>query len=249
MHNVDQKWLLLLAPDGKKFLVNTTQKKLSTHLGELDLENIKGTKIKSNKGFEFDVLRPSFVDFLYHLKRGPAVILPKDAAQILLNGGIGPGAKIIEIGTGSGWLSSVLAYFIGPKGKIISYEKEKRFAELAKKNFELLGLKNIDLKLEDARHANFSKYKNSIDAFIVDLAKPEDMLNSAAVALKQGGYFIAYCPQITQVLHLAKKLQDGFILEKVCEIFERNWIIKDKIARPQHDALSHTAFLCFARKK
>ena len=80
---------------------------------------------------------------------------------------------------------------------------------------------------------------------------PCDILKNAQKSLKVGKFLVAYCPQITQVIKFSSNLEKhNFKLEKVLEIQEREWNIKPKnnIARPQHNALTHTAFLVFARK-
>ena len=94
------------------------------------------------------------------------------------------------------------------------------------------------------------KSKNT-DLITIDLPEPWLILQHAGKALKAGKFLVAYCPQITQVIELSKHLnKHNFKLEKVLEVQEREWNVKpeSKICRPQHNALTHTAFLLFARK-
>ncbi len=44
------------------------------------------------------------------------------------------GEKILDIGSGSGWTSALLAYLVGKKGKVISLEIIPQLEEFAKKN-------------------------------------------------------------------------------------------------------------------
>jgi len=46
------------------------------------------------------------------------IIYPKDAGLILLFGGVKPGAKVIEAGTGSAALTSILAQYVLPEGHV-----------------------------------------------------------------------------------------------------------------------------------
>jgi protein-L-isoaspartate(D-aspartate) O-methyltransferase len=55
------------------------------------------------------------------------------------------GEKILEIGTGSGWQSCLIAYCLGGKGKLISLEIDKDLAEFGKKNVRKFGFKNISI--------------------------------------------------------------------------------------------------------
>lgn len=45
-----------------------------------------------------------------------------------------PGEKILDIGSGSGWTSSLLAEIVGPKGKIIAVEVVPELKEFGEKN-------------------------------------------------------------------------------------------------------------------
>jgi len=49
-----------------------------------------------------------FPDILMKLKRGPQVILPKDAGMIIAISGIGKESVCVDAGAGSGWLAVTL---------------------------------------------------------------------------------------------------------------------------------------------
>jgi len=240
---------LLIAPDNKRFIVERKpNQKLSTHLGMIDLSKLKSGKIKSNIGQIFIVLEANFLDLLQNSRRGPAVVLPKDAAVIITNSGLNCSDSVIDVGTGSGWLAAMLAHAVGPKGKVTTYEIRKEFAQLAEKNFKFLELKNVKIKLQDATQKINEK---NADLITIDLPEPWLILKHAETVLKAGKFLVAYCPQITQVIELSSHLnKHNFKLEKVLEVQEREWNVKpeSKICRPQHNALTHTAFLVFCRK-
>jgi tRNA (adenine57-N1/adenine58-N1)-methyltransferase len=240
----DMKFLLI-APDDKRYVVEMQKSKFSTHLGAIDLSKLKIGKIKSNTGQTFTVLPANFSDLLQHSRRGPAVVLPKDAAAIISHSGLSCGDSIVDIGTGSGWLASQLAHAVGPKGKVITYEVRKEFAQLAERNFKFLELNNVRVKLQDATKKIDEK---NVDLITVDLPEPWLILKNTGKALKAGKFLVAYCPQITQVIEFVSKLGNSFRLEKVLEVNEREWNVHDKVCRPQHNALTHTAFLVFSRK-
>ncbi len=54
-----------------------------------------------------------------------------------------PGNKILEIGSGSGYQSALLARCVGSKGKIITVELEVKLVEFSKKNLERAEIKNV----------------------------------------------------------------------------------------------------------
>lgn len=45
-----------------------------------------------------------------------------------------PDQKILDIGSGSGWTTAILAYIAGEKGKVISLERIKELCEFGRKN-------------------------------------------------------------------------------------------------------------------
>ncbi len=62
----------------------------------------EGSVVKSANGDAFLALRPLLIDYVLSMPRGAQVIYPKDAAQIVHEGDIFPGARVLEAGAGSG---------------------------------------------------------------------------------------------------------------------------------------------------
>jgi len=58
------------------------------------------------------------------------------------------GQKILEIGSGSGWQTAILACLVGD-GMIYSVERHPELAEFAKKNLKKLGISNVKIILGD----------------------------------------------------------------------------------------------------
>ncbi|MGC9200892.1 MAG: methyltransferase domain-containing protein, partial [Candidatus Aenigmatarchaeota archaeon] len=178
---------LLISKKGK-FLVKN--KKISTHLGLIDLTKEKGKKVKSSTGVEFFVVEPNILDIIENLKRGAQVILPKDIALIIAYTGLMPNWKVLDVGTGSAFSSIFLANYL-TKGKVITYEKDERFYKIAKENIENVGFKNIELKRGDV----FKKLKEKdFDLILLDLEKADKFVKKAFEILKVGGYLVVYSP-------------------------------------------------------
>jgi protein-L-isoaspartate(D-aspartate) O-methyltransferase len=57
---------------------------------------------------------------------------------------IQPHQRILDVGSGSGWTSALLAYLVGPKGHIYAVEKIPRLVAFGRKNCQSLGLDNIE---------------------------------------------------------------------------------------------------------
>ncbi len=181
------------------------------------------------------------------LKRGPQVILLKDAAAISGFAGIGAGDKIVEAGTGSGFLAIYLANIVGENGKVYSYEWREEFAKIASKNLEDASLANrVEIKQKNIFNGIDEK---NVDAVILDLADSENAIKPAFEALRGSGVLVGFHPNVEQ----AKKFtltckEQGFKETKVIETNIRNWLIREKGCRPANVGLTHTAFLSFSHK-
>jgi tRNA (adenine57-N1/adenine58-N1)-methyltransferase len=109
-----------------------------THRGSLSHDDLigapEGSVVIAAGGTGYVALRPLLADYTLAMKRGAAIIYPKDAAQILAYADIFPGARVLEAGAGSGALSAWMLRAIGPAGKLVSFERRPDFAEIAKAN-------------------------------------------------------------------------------------------------------------------
>ncbi len=184
-----------------------------------------------------------FPRMLERLKRGgPAVTLPKDAGIVIAYSGIGKNSKVIELGTGSGFMTVQLANIAK---EVITYEKRKEFVELALQNIRRAGLDNIVLKEEDV----FEKFdENDADLIFCDIAEAEKIAEKAHSALKKDGCFAAHCLNIEQAKTLILELRKYFKEVFMTECIVRDYEIRDFGTRPKHFGLMHTAYLVFARK-
>lgn len=201
--------------------------------------------IIGNKSFW--LLKPSLMDKLQALKRNAQIILPKDAAHIIINCSIEPGKKVVEGGIGSGSLTIALASMVSPNGRIISYDNRKNFIEHAFKNIEQANLQDlVSTKFKDITEGIDEK---EIDAVILDIPNPWDAVEHAWNSLKIGGYYCSYSPLISQLEKTVTKLRKfNFIEIKTIENLQRDLITTENGTRPSFNMLGHTGYLTFARK-
>src|ERR1700748_1429037 len=142
---------------GRRYTMSLTPgSEFHTHRGSIAHDAVigleQGSVIKSSNGAVFLVLRPLLVDYVMSMPRGPQVIYPKDAAQIVHEGDIFPGARVLEAGAGSGALTCSLLRAVGPQGRVVSYEVRDDHAEHASRNVAtFFGTRpaNWDLVIED----------------------------------------------------------------------------------------------------
>ncbi|MBI4015009.1 MAG: methyltransferase domain-containing protein [Candidatus Aenigmarchaeota archaeon] len=230
----------------RRVLVNTSAKSVNTDFGRIDLAKIKkyGQAVKSSTGDSFVALKPSFVDLLKKAKRGPQVVTPKDAAQIVALTGAESGWNCLDAGGGSGFLSLFIANIVKP-GTVTAYERTKESAEKIKSNAKLFGLGNIVVKNKDVLRG-FSEKK--LDLITLDMIGAEKMIKPCHRALKEGGWLAVYSPHIEQQLRCIKELDKLKMECATVENTRRFWKSKAGFTHPFHTQLAHTGFITVARK-
>jgi len=243
--------VVLIDSNLKKIIVDTSGKTDRIKgVGVLD----PSTLVKKEYGKQLEIgnktfwiLTPSLQDKLQGLNRLAQIILPRDAAHILMNCSIEPGHTVLEAGIGSGSLTIALASVVAPNGKVISYDVREDFIEHAMKNIKRAQLeKYVTTKLKDVTKKIDGK---NLDAVIFDIPNPWDAIKHAWKALKIGGYLCSYSPLISQVEKTVREMEKhSFIEIKTFENIQREMIVSPHGTRPSFDMLGHTGYLTFARK-
>lgn len=228
-----------------------------THKGQIRHDDIigkdEGTVVMSHVGGEYLCFRHLLVDHVLSMPRGAAVIYPKDAAQILVEGDIFPGAKVLEAGAGSGALSMTLLRAIGDHGKLISYEIREDHLDYAEDNVtEYMGghPENWDLRLGDLKDVTVVDTDGPVDRVILDMLAPWECLETVRDLLIPGGVFMTYVATVPQLMKVMEGIRElrCFTEPKAWESLVREWKVEGLATRPEHRMNAHTAFLVWARR-
>jgi len=238
-----RRYTMLLKPGGE----------FHTHRGIIALDDVvglpEGSVVRSTNGDQFLVLRPLLVDYVMSMPRGAQVVYPKDAAQIVHEGDIFPGARVLEAGAGSGALTCSLLRAVGPEGLVTSYEVREDHAEHARRNVETFfgaAPQNWQLVLADV-----ADYPGpEVDRVVLDMLAPWDVLGAVAGALVPGGVLIVYVATVTQLSKTVEALreQQCWTEPRAWESMQRGWHVVGLAVRPEHSMRGHTAFLISARR-
>lgn len=235
----------------KNFLIRLQPGKiLETHRGILSHDDLIGkqwgSQVFSHIGSPFYLLQPSLGDLIIATRRTTQILYPKDIGYILVTMGIGPGKHVIEAGTGSGAMTTALAYSVGPQGHIFTYEMRPDMMNLAQKNLSHLGLQDrVTFNLADIKDG-FEE--ENIPALFMDVPTPEDYLDQVRKALTPGGFFGCIVPTTNQLIRLVPALrQNNFAFIEICELSLRFYKPIPQRIRPTDRMVAHTGFLIFAR--
>jgi tRNA (adenine57-N1/adenine58-N1)-methyltransferase len=237
---------VLIDEKGRKFLVEGRE--LHTDRGLVKIEPGKGTAT-SHLDHKFVVLDPDILDIYEKMPRAGSFMLKKDIGLVLAYLGLGSGDIVVDAGTGSGGLALFMGNVIGNEGRVVTYEKNPEFAEVARKNIERAGLEGIiEVKVKDA-FFGFDEADSSVKAVTLDMPQAWKIIDEAKRILTRGGRIAVYTPYIEHAKKVHINLvQAGFTEIKTIESLEREIEFKTQGTRPMTSRVGHSGYLTFARK-
>ena len=241
----DREHLITLAPG------STFQFDRGT-LGHDEIIGVEeGSTIRTSNGSPVVLLRPRLADYVLRMKRGAAVMYPKDTGALLTWADVGPGDTVVEAGTGSGALTMALSRAVGPEGRVVTVEQRDDHATHARRlisgffegvpgNIELRAGDVVDVIEEIAP-----------DRIVLDLPEPWRVVDPAAAHLPGGGVFACYVPNVPQVQRVRAAIDGAgvFLAIDTFEILMRSWAVEERSVRPDHRMVGHTGFITVARKR
>jgi tRNA (adenine57-N1/adenine58-N1)-methyltransferase len=236
-----RKWVLK-AEIGREFHTDKGIVKLGDLLGKRF-----GEAISSSLGYSFKILRPTTFDLVMNVARPTQIMYPKDIGLIILKLGLSCGSRVIEAGTGSGAMTIAAASVVKPHGHIFTYEANPEFARIAKQNLMRAGLISyVTIKNKDAR-TGFDE--SEVDAVIIDLGDPWDVIPSAYASLAGGAPLVSFSPTINQVERTVISLRENnFVNVSTVEVILRPLRVEPGRTRPTTTMIGHTGYLTFAQK-
>lgn len=243
--------VFLYKDERRNYLLKVQGGRLHTDLGYLDLKDIAakefGEAVTTNLGEKFYILRPYLHEMIMKIKRQTQILYPKDIGIIMVRTNIFPGARVIECGAGSGSLTTSLANFVRPSGKVYSYERNEEFLKNAQKNIEKYGLSEyVEFKLREITDEFEEK---EVDFVMIDIGSQWDLIDAAHKSLKGGARLCAICPTFEQLTKTVFTLEEkGFTNIESMEILLRKILVRRGKTRPEQRMPCHTGWLVFASK-
>ncbi|MCQ2085454.1 MAG: methyltransferase domain-containing protein [archaeon] len=211
-----------------------------------DLEDGDAVEIVGRK---FNVFRPGVIELIESLDRGAQIITPKDASAILMECNVHAGCRVIEVGAGSGGLTTALLNAVAPTGHVHTIELKEQNAERALKNVKRVGLDAYwSYQIGDAKTVNVEF--DGADVLTTDMPDVENALDNLVPHLRNGGRICTYIPNCNQLENAVNALRErGFTDIRSMEIIRRGMDVHPGGVRPSFEMLGHTGYLTFARKR
>jgi tRNA (adenine57-N1/adenine58-N1)-methyltransferase len=243
--------VLATLEDGKTFLLRLAPgQQHSMHKGAIDHDDVIGRPwgdiLITNTGAPVYLLRPRWIDRMMKVHRRTNIMYPKDVAYILAALDVGPGSRVVEIGTGSGAMTIALARVVSPGGTVFTYDRREEFSELARRNCAVAGFEEgIEFRTRAAGDA----LEPDVDAVFTDVPEPWEELGVIHDALRGSGRYAAGVPTFNQAEQLAEGLAaSGFAMVETTEILVREILARQGRTRPAHRMIGHTQLVTTAVK-
>ncbi len=247
-------YVLFFFNDSKKWLMKVSKKQqFHTHIGIIDHKNAigkeYGSAIKTNKGKFVYLFKPTIYDYVMKSQRSTQIVYPKDLGYIAARTGLQSGQKVVEIGTGSGSLTTFLASIVKPRGHVYTYDVDSNFMEIAKKNIEKAGLtKHVTMEKLDLKTVKRVP-QTDVDLAVIDLGDPWSVLPQVRKMLKGSGALVAICPTMNQLEKLATAFHENEFYDIECtEQIVRTIEAREGKTRHSFRSIGHTTYVAFARK-
>ncbi|MEO2201511.1 MAG: tRNA (adenine-N1)-methyltransferase [Nitrosopumilus sp.] len=238
----------------KKWLMKISKKEsFHTHIGVIKHSDAigkeYGSRLITNKDKYVYLLKPTMFDYVMKIQHGTQIVYPKDIGYIIARAGIGSGQKILEIGTGSGSLTSFIASVVKPRGHVYTFDVDENFMAIAEKNIKKAGVSkyvtqhNFDIKTEKKLPLK------DMDVALIDLGDPWTIIPKVRQMLKGSGSIFAICPTMNQLEKLTMALvENEFTDIESTEHIIRTIEAREGKTRHSFQGIGHTTYLCFARK-
>jgi len=258
----DSNWMALREDDGRAYLVNNVPGEVKIKgLGRFDPSVLLkgyslGDRITVGQK-SLTIVEAALPEARRNMNRRAQTIGIKDSGFLISWMGIGTESRVLEGGHGSAGLAMNLANVMGSKGYLISVENRPEHAEVGRSNMERLAEFSTDfpswnlleMDLQNAA-SEVTQICGELDAAIIDIAEPWNVVSEISQTLRIGGRIACYCPTTAQLEKSWNKVEEeGLIVEFAGEIIERRWSKAGRGGvRPGNQPMGHTAFLLIAAK-
>lgn len=141
-------------------------------------------------------------DYPLQIGAGQTISQPSTVAKMLEMLAPKEGEKILDIGSGSGWTTALLASIAGEKGLVIGLERVGGLVKFGRGNLKKYGFKNVEIMRAGAK---LGLANQKFDRILVSAAADE-FPNELASQLKTGGKLVI--PIENYIYEVTKKDDD-----------------------------------------
>ena len=118
-----------------------------------------------------------------------ALILEPFTERLLRDAGVGPGLRVLDIGSGAGDVAMIAARVVGPSGAVVGVEREAATLSAARARVAKAGISNVSFVEADIAHVPSSEpYDAVVGRLILEyVPDPGAVVTSLAALVRPGG--------------------------------------------------------------
>ena len=134
--------------------------------------------------------------------------LASSTERFFREAGIGPGQRVLDLGSGVGDVAMLVARLVGPSGEVVGIERDYRSINRARTRAAAVGLHNLEFVETDIAHfSTDSRFDAAVGRYILQfLPDPVATLGSLAQRVHSGGIIafqeVSFAPFIALFTHL-----------------------------------------------
>ncbi len=147
--------------------------------------------------------------------------------RLFREAGIGPGQRVLDLGSGVGDVSMLAARLVGPSGEVVGIERDVSSIAVAKARVAEAGFRNVSFTQTDASQiASDQPFDAAVGRFILMfLPDPAAVLRSLSALVRPGGVLAFQEPAWLPFLALASPLPLwSKVVSLVHEVFGRSGV-------------------------
>jgi SAM-dependent methyltransferase len=128
--------------------------------------------------------------------------------RLFREAGIGPGQRVLDLGSGVGDVAMLVAGLVGPSGEVVGLERDTRSIARARARVAEAGLRNVSFTEADVNQiANDKPFDAAVGRFILEfLPDPLAALRSVSRSVRPGGVLAFHEPCYAPFLLLSAHL-------------------------------------------
>lgn len=119
-------------------------------------------------------------------------VMQPTTSQLLKTAGIGKGMKCLDVGCGGGYVTHLMAGFVGPQGRVVGTDSDGAILALAQEDAAAESLNNVEFRRTDASICQEEEEYHLVYARFVltHLSEPEKCLAAMVQTCKPGGLIV-----------------------------------------------------------
>lgn len=178
-----------------------------TRLSQFIGDYMETTSIKSSPGSP-DSYALGYTDAEHQRLMRQASLIAPITERLFRDAGIGPAQRVLDLGSGLGDVSMLVARLVGPTGEVIGIERDGTSIERAQARVAAAGFRNVHfLKTDVNKFAVDKPFDAVVGRFILMfLPDPVSVLRSVLRLVRPGGVLVFQEPSWIPILALGDRL-------------------------------------------